>query len=263
VEDNEVNRLVAEGILKNLGLPFEAVGNGAEALAALERDQFSLVLMDVQMPVMDGLEATRRIRDLKLETRNAEARSTVIEAGQRSGRTTGPASPVSSFQFPSTRMPIIAMTAHAMQGDRETCLAAGMDDYLAKPISPKALADMLGKWLCTPSTAARAFQVFNRPALLERLMGDQALAGTIVQRFLADMPRRMKALRDYLEAGDAVGAEREAHTIKGASASVGCEALQALAFELEQAARRGEIGRLKGRMDELRFEFERLKEVIR
>ena len=116
VEDNEVNRLVAEGMLRKLGVRTDAAGNGAEALAALERERYDLVLMDVQMPVMDGFEATRRIREREA-------------AGA------------------SSRISIIAMTAHAMQGDRDKCMEAGMDDYLAKPIMPQALTDMLAKWL--------------------------------------------------------------------------------------------------------------------
>ncbi len=119
-EDNEVNRLVAEGILGKLGLRTDTVGNGAEALAALERERYDLVLMDIQMPVMDGLEATRRIRSQEPGVgRHDEAR----------------------------RVPVIAMTAHAMQGDREMCLQAGMDDYVTKPVSIKALAAVLAKWL--------------------------------------------------------------------------------------------------------------------
>lgn len=128
VEDNEVNRLVAEGMLKRLGVRTDAVGNGVEALAALERERYDAVLMDVQMPVMDGFEATGRIRNLKLETGDSEKH-------------------VPEGAVPVSKIPIIAMTAHAMQGDREQCLAAGMDDYLAKPILPKALADVLARWL--------------------------------------------------------------------------------------------------------------------
>jgi CheY-like chemotaxis protein len=110
-EDNITNQRVAPGILKKLGLYGDAVANGAEALNALETIPYDLVLMDVQMPEMDGLQATRTIRKT------------------------------------DTRLPIIAMTAHAMRGDRERCLEAGMDDYLTKPVTPKALALILGKWL--------------------------------------------------------------------------------------------------------------------
>ncbi|MDO8833942.1 MAG: ATP-binding protein, partial [Vicinamibacterales bacterium] len=113
-EDDPTNRLVALGILKKLGQSATAVVDGAEALAAVERDQYDLVLMDVQMPVMDGFEATRQIRQV----------------------------------LPATRhLPIIAMTAHAMQGDRDRCLDAGMDDYVTKPVEPAALARVLRTWL--------------------------------------------------------------------------------------------------------------------
>ena len=116
-EDNITNQQVALGILKKLGLRADAVANGAEAVHALETLPYDLVLMDVQMPKMDGLEATRRIR-------NAEF--------------TG---------HSSLSIPIIAMTAHAMQGDRRKCLKAGMNDYISKPVSPRALAEALDKWL--------------------------------------------------------------------------------------------------------------------
>jgi CheY-like chemotaxis protein len=115
-EDNSVNRMVALGILKKLGLRADAVANGAEAVKALETLPYDLVLMDVQMPEMDGLEATRHIRD--------------------------PRSAVSTH-----RIPIIAMTAHTMKGDREKCLEAGMDDYVPKPVIPRVLAEVLEKWL--------------------------------------------------------------------------------------------------------------------
>ena len=107
---------MALGILKKLGLRADAVANGAEAVKALETVPYDLVLMDVQMPEMDGFEATRQIRN--------------------------PQSAV-----PNHRIPIIAMTAHAMQGDRERCLEAGMNDYVTKPVDPQALAEALDKWL--------------------------------------------------------------------------------------------------------------------
>ncbi len=119
-EDNKINRLVAEGMLKKLGVQTVAVDNGVAVLAALEREPFDLVLMDVQMPQMDGFETTLRIRELETAR---------------------------SFSQTPGRVPIIAMTAHAMKGDREKCLNVGMDDYIAKPISQKALADMVEKWL--------------------------------------------------------------------------------------------------------------------
>jgi signal transduction histidine kinase/ActR/RegA family two-component response regulator len=118
-EDNLTNQQVAMSILKHLGLRADAVANGADALKALATETYDLVLMDVQMPVMDGLEATRQIRRAGTAVHNPE-------------------------------VPIIAMTANAMLGDRDKCLAAGMNDYLAKPVSPQMFATMLGKWLPQP-----------------------------------------------------------------------------------------------------------------
>ena len=115
-EDNPTNQQVALSILKHLGLRADAVANGADALEALGTHTYDLVLMDVQMPVMDGIEATRRIR-------SAES-----AAGK-------------------PRLPVIAMTANAMLGDRSKCLEAGMDDYLSKPVSPRMFATALDKWL--------------------------------------------------------------------------------------------------------------------
>jgi PAS domain S-box-containing protein len=234
-EDNITNQQVALGILKKLGLRADAVANGAEALNSLETIPYDLVLMDVQMPVMDGLEATQRIR---------EARSAV----------------------PNHGIPIIAMTAHAMRGDLERCLAAGMDDYVSKPVAPQALADVLEKWLPKEQgesgIARHSSAVFDREALLERLMGDEDLAGTIADGFLRDIPRQIQALKDFLDAGNAPGAERQVHTIKGASASVGGEALRAVAHEMEMAGRAGDLAAVKARMADLEAQFDRLKEAI-
>ena len=123
-EDNIVNQHVAVGILKKLGLRADAVANGAEAVTALETIHYDLVLMDVQMPVMDGLEATRLIRDASSAVKNHQ-------------------------------IPIIAMTAGVMQGDREQCLDAGMNDYVTKPVSYQALMVALGKWLPNGQPAGR------------------------------------------------------------------------------------------------------------
>jgi CheY-like chemotaxis protein len=116
VEDNIVNQKVAKGLLKKLHLAADTVANGQEAVTALGERDYDLVLMDCQMPVMDGYEATRCIRDTRTPVRDHA-------------------------------VPIIALTANAMPGDQEKCMLAGMDDYLAKPVKPRALAAMLQKWL--------------------------------------------------------------------------------------------------------------------
>jgi CheY-like chemotaxis protein/HPt (histidine-containing phosphotransfer) domain-containing protein len=245
-EDNITNQQVAQGILKRLGLSADAVANGAEAVRALETIPYDLVLMDVQMPVMDGLKATGMIRD-----------------------------PLSAVL--NHRIPIIAMTAHAMRGDREKCLEAGMNDYVSKPVSPHSLAEVLEKWL-PGETADATMQaqgmpeetdpvsgkgedapVFDRAGMMTRLMDDEELARAVVEGFLADIPRQIGMLRGYLEAGDAPGGERQAHSIKGASANVGGERMREVAVEIEKAARGGDLDAVRARMARLETEFDRLK----
>jgi PAS domain S-box-containing protein len=230
VEDNITNQQVALGLLKKLGLRAEAVANGAEAVQALESIPYDLVLMDVQMPVMDGLEATRRIRSPQSAVRNH-------------------------------LVPIVAMTAHAMQGDRERCLEAGMHDYVSKPVSARALATVLARWLPQKNESPAAV-VFDRAGMLERLLNDEDLVREVIATFLDDTPRQIEALQRYLDAWDAAGVERQAHTLKGASSNVGGETLRALAVEMENAGKAGDLGAAAARMHDLEREFVRLKEAM-
>ena len=253
-EDNITNQQVALGILKKLGLRADAVANGAEAVRAIETIPYDLVLMDVQMPEMDGLEATRIIRN------------STPESGVH---------PVAGSRIPISRIPIIAMTAHAMQGDRERCLEAGMNDYISKPVAPLTLAEVLEKWLPqhndppgmipyesvkkADASPSHSSPVFDRAGMMARLMDDEDLARTVIQGFIQDIPLQIKALRGYLDAGDGEKAQRQAHTIRGASANVGGEALRAAAFEMEKAARTGNLNAARAGVDDLEAQFERLK----
>ena len=232
-EDNITNQQVALGILRKMGLHADAVANGAEAVKALETLPYDLVLMDVQMPEMDGLEATQRIR--------------------------APQSAVANH-----KIPVIAMTAHAMQGDRERCLEAGMDDYITKPVDPQALAQALNKWLpeeMVPETAAET-AVFDRAGMMTRLMDDGELARTVAQGFLQDIPRQIEVLRGFLAEGKASSVERQAHTITGAAANVGGERLREVARAIEKAARAGELDIVKASISDLDAQFFRLKEAL-
>jgi HPt (histidine-containing phosphotransfer) domain-containing protein len=181
------------------------------------------------MPVMDGLEATRQIR-----------------------------SPLSAV--PNHLVPIIAMTAHAMQGDRERCLAAGMNDYLSKPVSPQALAEVLARWL--PELKADEQPVWDKAGMLERLDGDRDLTKTIMEIFLDDTPQQIEALQQHLATCNGPGVGLQAHTIRGASATVGGEALRAVALATEKAGKAGDLDSVRAHMDDLQREFARLKEAM-
>lgn len=243
-EDNITNQQVAMGILKRLGFRSDAVANGAEAVRALETIPYGLVLMDVQMPEMDGLEATRRIRD--------------------------PGSPVRDHA-----VPIIAMTAHAMQGDKERCLEAGMNDYLSKPVMPKELEKMIRKWanpddngLSTPGSPAKVTgkkggaPVFDDKVMDELLMDDRELAVTVLQAFLEDTPRQIETLKEHAAAGDIRKVERGAHTIKGAAANIGAERLRLIAYEMELRGKADDLPSMQQKLPELEESFRELRDVL-
>jgi PAS domain S-box-containing protein len=252
-EDNITNQQVALGILRKLGLKADVVANGREVLTALRTIPYDLVFMDVQMPEMNGLEATREIR---------AARDGVLNPA----------------------IPIISMTAGAMRADREACVAAGMDDYIAKPVSESAVLQVLEKWLakrdpgsspspnpadaeltCAPAKAPGAnvgAPIFLETILLDRLDGDRELARNIAIEFLKDMPKRIDALQANLDSDHAEVVEREAHTIKGASAIVGGEALRELAGTVEAAGKIGDLNTVRATVAELRLRFEQLKTTM-
>jgi signal transduction histidine kinase/CheY-like chemotaxis protein/HPt (histidine-containing phosphotransfer) domain-containing protein len=202
-EDNVANQMVAVGLLRKLGAHGDAVADGREAVAALQTVPYDLVLMDVQMPEMDGLEATRRIRS---------GESGINDRG----------------------IPIVAMTGHAMHEDRQRCLAVGMNDYLTKPVSPDSLARVLASWL--PAAPV----VWNRVAMMERMMGDESLAREILEAFVRDAGRFLDPFDAALEACDLAQLERLAHSAKGVAGTICADELQALAARVEQAARDGD-----------------------
>jgi PAS domain S-box-containing protein len=242
-EDHPINQEVALAILHRLGFDADLVANGAEAVRALRNIDYDLVLMDCEMPEVDGYEATRQIRN--------------------SG--TGALNP---------RVPIVAVTANAMPGDREKCLKNGMDDYLPKPIDPDAVAQVLARWLDRPNlveteslvtkaSPSAGDSVFDPAALLKRLAGSHSLAEKLVTGFLEDTPFQLQILRKQLEDGDAPSARRQAHKLKGAAATLSAEALRAVAYEAEQAAIAGQLDRLAELLPAMEGEFERVKVAVK
>jgi PAS domain S-box-containing protein len=248
-EDNFTNQQVALGILRKFGVSADAVANGAEALKSLETIPYDLVLMDVQMPEMDGYETTSRIRDRESAVLNHE-------------------------------IPVIAMTAHAMTGDREKCLKAGMSDYVSKPVSFESLAMVLENWLPKPlipeikggakvkgrpveDPEGEVSTVWEKKKVLERLMGDEDLARTIMQGFMEDITLQIQKLERFIRSNDSQSAERQAHTIKGAAANVGGVLLQNIARIVETNCNTGNLDGAWGNLAELKKQFEMLADEIR
>jgi two-component system sensor histidine kinase/response regulator len=245
-EDNKVNQEVALAMLHRLGYTAAVVSDGAQAAKALRTAPYDLVLMDCEMPEMDGYEATRLIRD-----------------------------PAAGALNPA--VPIVAVTAGAMAGDREKCIRAGMDDYLTKPIELGELARTIEKWLrkpgrqdnrgdtrsaqnATPPPASDA--VFDERSLLNRLMGNKALAKRVLGGFLQDIPAQLLNLHRCLEEGDAPTARRLAHTVKGAAATVSAGALRAAALETEQAVKAGNLDNISELLLAMDQQFEHFKAAL-
>jgi PAS domain S-box-containing protein len=207
-EDNEVNTKLALLLLERLGYRADVVGNGREALEALRRDRYDVVLMDVEMPEMDGLEASRRIH----------------------------------AELPNdTRPRIIAMTANAMQGDRETCLAAGMDDYLSKPIRREELAAALTRSAALGASPPQTEDALDPAALeaLEAATDDPAFVAELVETFRRDAPNLVEAMWSSSRGGDAETLRRAAHTLKSNARTFGAASLAELCEELEATAGAG------------------------
>jgi PAS domain S-box-containing protein len=214
-EDNPVNQELVVQLLTRRGHTVIVAENGRQAIASLERHSFDLVLMDVQMPEMGGLEATQTIREKEKST--------------------------------GGHIPIFAMTAHAMQGDRERCLAAGMDGYLAKPIEPKAFVDTVEAGATPARTAlengngAKAGPAFDETVLLGRFSGNRRLLRTLVETFRNDCPRMMARIRSALGSRDAKALADAAHGLKGSVGNFGPSAALDTARKIESIARQGTL----------------------
>ncbi len=227
VEDNVVNQKVVLAILRKKGFLIEVAGDGREALDKLKVAAYDLILMDVQMPVLDGLEATRCIRRNPLWN----------------------------------RIPIVAMTAHAMTGDRERCLQAGMDAYISKPVQPAHLISTIEKHLAAGSNQAPIERTSPlERALADRLMQeDSALMDEMLQLFLQLAPERLERLESAAGRADQGTLEEEAKMIGVAAEQLASDSLSECARRIEQAAGRGDFAQVKQDLEMLRREFRSLE----
>lgn len=243
VEDNTVNQQVALAILHKLGIQTELAENGVQALDLLRRNHYSLVLTDVQMPEMDGVELFNRIR-----------------------------SPESGVKNPA--VPVIAMTAHALHGDAEAYRAMGMNDLMTKPIDPEIFARVISRHLPEPPQnplhaniareslpAATTNKVLNYEELHSRVMGDKSLAETLLNQFLEDFPQQLHHLMQALDEEDQERAYRMSHTIKGASANLSAEEIRRISGNVQHALHAGHPAEARRAAAELPEAFNRLKQV--
>jgi PAS domain S-box-containing protein len=242
VEDNPINQKTAAAILRKAGFAVDVADNGLHALDAIDRGGYDIILMDIQMPEMDGYETTREIR-----RREGDERHSVI----------------------------IAMTAHVMKGDRERCLEAGMDDYLAKPINPDEVIRVIGKWagpkpgeLPGPaepaSPAGSAGGRLHRESAvdmedaMDRFDNERAFFREMLEQFLNLLPDQVKAIEDAIRSGDADTVQKIAHNIKGSAGTLSARALYAVVLEMEEDGRARDLGAMPSLLEALKSEIGRL-----
>jgi two-component system, sensor histidine kinase and response regulator len=240
VEDNPVNQRLAVRLLEKRGHSVVVANNGKEALVALAKEPFALVLMDVQMPEMDGFAATKAIRQLEEST--------------------------------GAHIPIIALTAHAMRGDRERCLAAGMDAYLSKPLQAQQMFEVIEQ-LVSHATAPQELggegsegeptnAVFDQQVALARVEGDPELLREIVGLFMLETPEMQSAIRESITRQDGRALEMAAHSVKGAVSSFGAQAAREAALKLEVMGREGDLTQATLASAELEREIARLTRAL-
>ncbi len=248
VDDDAINRLVATSQLEDLGFEFEAVESGKRALRAVARQSFDAILMDCQMPELDGYETTRRIRRQETQGR---------------------------------RKVIIAVTAHAMKGERERCLAAGMDDYVAKPFRGEELRAMLDRWLLigdvdrkadagacgeTHKDRGQAPALHPEPLAAARKLGRKTgkdLAGQMIEIFKREGPVRVEKMRRALAEKDHREMAKVAHALGGSAVYLGAAALAKLCRELEEMAQLEDQGGCEAGFKAFEEEHRRVQEELK
>jgi len=237
-EDNMINQKVAMKILNTAGYAIEAVGNGREAVAAVKGGFYDIVLMDIQMPEMDGFTATKEIRE---------------------------------FQDGKNKIPIIAITAHALRGDKEKCLQAGMDDYISKPIIAPQLIRILDKWTNISSaqpviktdTDNLGSDIFDFEHFEKISVGDKEFQRDLLESYFSDVELRIQKLDNHITGKDVQHTINEAHTIKGASLSIGALKVGEQALAVEICGKNNDLERARDKFADLKKAFEATREVLK
>lgn len=234
-EDNEVNRKVQVKLLENLGCTVTVAENGIEAVERARSGAYPLIFMDCQMPEMDGMDATAAIREFE----RTEGRRSVI----------------------------VALTGHAMPGDREKCIAVGMDDYLTKPVKAEDFRRVLAHWNFLSETAkaphhGEAAGHFNLERALHIVENDVEILRDVIETFLEDVPSQLRQLHRQLDGNDLEAMYRTAHSLKSAAAAIGADRLSELARELESCASGNDAGRSAVLVDSIERSFARTKHEL-
>ncbi len=237
-EDNLINQKVALKMLENLGYKADSVANGIEAVKKLENIQYDLILMDVQMPEMNGLEATMYIRSKDSKVLNHD-------------------------------IPIVALTAHAMKGDREKCIKAGMDDYLPKPVKPAELGDMISKYLSNTTVKSGNLKMnydsenstLDWQSLEERLE-DRELIMDVLEMFTGSATETISSMRSASSENDASTMRKIAHTLKGVAGNVAAKNIEQIALEIEFHSSKGNLENANKLIDKVECEFQNVMAAI-
>lgn len=250
VEDNIINQKLAESMLENIGYKPDIAANGKEALGLLRDQHYDLILMDIQMPEMDGYETTKIIRD--------------------------PSSKVVDHE-----VTIIAMTASVIESEQDKCIAAGMNGFIAKPINPNELREAVSRCLSGQAGGPDGFdvemakkseppplgddesKVLMLAKMLERIGGSLELANRLLALYVRETPAFVVKMRQALKEGNAPDVQLNAHSIKGASANIGGELVREKALAIEMAAKEKDLARAEGLMTGFDAEFDRLCQTIR
>jgi PAS domain S-box-containing protein len=267
-EDNVVNQKVAMRMLKRMGFRVDVVANGLEAVEALSRVPYDLLLMDCQMPEMDGFEATRRIREREALSVKREASESDTRYASRS---------TNDAARGGWRVPIIAMTASVLRGDREECLKAGMDDYVAKPVKAADLEQVLDRWLTAgrgrESPTAEVVSLYTSGSGepdcvdvgtlkdLQDLSGDDAphFLETLLSQYLVDADAHIADLHTALNGRQVDIVARVAHSLKGSSHNVGAKSLARLCTSIQQLGESGNLEAIPALLEQLGREFSRVR----